>query len=84
MTDNNKYVTINLSPEMFAVLTGLTGLAVAVMQNDQEVAQGFATMLSDPDMEPLAKDIVDLLQSISRDMIDGQSGPVTPKIQIVS
>lgn len=81
---DNKYVTINLSPEMFAVLTGLTGLAVAVMQNDQEVAQGFATMLSDPDMEPLAKDIVDLLQSISRDMIDGQSGPVTPKIQIVS
>ena len=77
-------MTINLSPEMFAVLTGLTGLAVAVMQNDQEVAQGFATMLSDPDMEPLAKDIVDLLQSISRDMIDGQSGPVTPKIQIVS
>ena len=81
---DNKYVTINLSPEMFAVLTGLTGLAVAVMQNDQEVAQGFATMLSDPDMEPLAKDIVDLLQSISRDMIDGQSGPVAPKIQIIS
>ena len=81
---DNKYVTINLSPEMFAVLTGLTGLAIAVMQNDPEVAQGFAAMLSDPDMEPLAKDIVDLLQSISRDMIDGQSGPVTPKIQIVS
>ena len=81
MTDQ-KYVTINLSPEMFAVLTGLTGLAIAVMQDDPEVAQGFATMLSD--VEPLAKDIVDLLQSISRDMIDGQSGPVTPKIQIVS
>ena len=84
MTDNNKYVTINLSPEMFAVLTGLTGLAIAVMQNDQEVAQGFATMLSDPEMEPVAKEIVDLLQSITRDVIDGQSGPVTPKIQIVS
>ena len=84
MTDNNKYVTINLSPEMFAVLTGLTGLAVAVMQNDSEVAQGFATMLSDPEMEPVAKDIIDLLQSITRDVMDGQSGPVTPKIQIVS
>ena len=83
MTEN-KYVTINLSPEMFAVLTGLTGLAVAVMQNDAEVAQGFATMLSDPEMEPVAKEIVDLLQSITRDVIDGQSGPVTPKIQIVS
>ena len=81
---DNKYVTINLSPEMFAVLTGLTGLAIAVMQNDPEVAQGFATMLSDPEMEPVAKEIVDLLQSITRDVIDGQSGPVTPKIQIVS
>jgi hypothetical protein len=83
MTDK-KYVTINLSPEMFAVLTGLTGLAVAVMQNDQEVAQGFATMLSDPEMEPVAKEIVDLLQSITRDVINGQSSPVTPTIQIVS
>lgn len=81
MTDN-KYVTINLSPEMFATLTALTGLAIAVMQDDAEVAQGFATMLSD--VEPTAKEIVDLLQSITRDVIDGQSGPVTPKIQIVS
>jgi len=83
MTDK-KYVTINLSPEMFAVLTGLTGLAIAVMQNDQEVAQGFATILSDPEMEPVAKEIVDLLQSITRDVINGQSAPVTPTIQIVS
>lgn len=80
----DKHITINLSPEMFAVLTALTGLAVAVMQNDKEVAQGFATMLSAQEMEPLAKEIIDLLQSISRDVIDGQSGPVTPKIQIVS
>jgi hypothetical protein len=84
MDSSKKYVTINLSPEMFAVLTGLTGLAIAVMQNDQEVAQGFATMLSDPDMEPVAKEIVDLLRSITRDVINGQSGPVTPTIQIVS
>jgi len=62
----------------------LTGLAIAVMQNDQEVAQGSATLLSDPDMEPAAKEIVDLLQSITRDVMDGQSGPVNPKIQIVS
>jgi len=80
----NKHITINLSPEMFAVLTGLTGLAVAVMQDSREQAQGFATMLSDPDLEPVAKEIVDLLQSISRDVMDGQSGPVTPTIQIVS
>ena len=81
----DKYITINLSPEMFATLTGLTGLAVAVMQNDQEIAQGFATMLSDPEMEPVAKEIIDLLQSITRSVMDGQSGSVpSPKIQIVS
>lgn len=83
MTEN-KYVTINLSPEMFAVLTGLTGLAVAVMQNDAEVAQGFATMLSDPEMEPVAKKIISLLQSISHDLVNGPAETITPKIQIVS
>ena len=80
----DKYITINLSPEMFATLTGLTGLAVSVMKDDRENAQEFATMLSDPTTEQTAKDIVDLLQAITRDVIDGQSGPVTPKIQIVS
>ena len=84
MTDNNKYVTINLSPEMFAVLTGLTGLAIAVMQNDPEVAQGFATMLSDPEMEPVAKEIISLLQSITHDIVNGPAETITPKIQIVS
>ena len=83
MTEN-KYVTINLSPEMFAVLTALTGLAVGVMQNDQEVAQGFATMLSDPEMEPVAKEIISLLQSISHDIVNGPAETITPKIQIVS
>ena len=80
----DKYITINLSPEMFATLTGLTGLAVSVMKDDRENAQEFATMLSDPTTEQTAKEIIDLLQSITRDVIDGQSGPVTPKIQIVS
>jgi len=79
-----KHITLNLSPELFAVLTALKGLAVAVMQNDQEVAQGFATLLSDPDMEPLAKEIVDLLQSISHDLTNGTGEKITPKIQIVS
>ena len=83
MTDQ-KYVTINLSPEMFAVLTGLTGLAIAVMQNDPEVAQGFATMLSDPEMEPVAKEIISLLQSITHDIVNGPAETITPKIQIVS
>ena len=77
----DKHITINLAPHMFAVLSGLTGLGVAVMQNDQEAAQGFATMLSEPEVEPVAKELIDLLQSISRDAFDG---PSRSKIEIVS
>ena len=77
----DKHITINMAPHMFAVLSGLTGLGVAVMQNDQEAAQGFATMLSEPEVEPIAKELIDLLQSISRDAFDG---PSRSKIEIVS
>ena len=77
----DKQISIQLNVQMFAVLSGLTGLGVAVMQDDKESAQGFATMLSDPEMEPIAKDLIDLLQSISRDISDG---PSRPKIEIVS
>ena len=80
----DKHITINLSPEMYAVLSALSGLAVAVMQNDKEVAQGFATMLSAPEMEPVAKEIIDLLQSIGHDLTNGTGEKITPKIQIVS
>lgn len=81
---DSKYVTLNMSIEMYACLTSLVGLSVAVMQHDEEVAKSFAELLSGEEVEPIAHRIVDLLQSISRDMLDGQSGPVTPKIQIVS
>jgi hypothetical protein len=77
----DKHITIQLAPHLFAVLSGLTGLGVAVMQNDQEAAQGFATMLSEPEVEPVAKEVIDLLQSISRDVFEGQKAP---KIEIVS
>jgi len=77
----DKHITINLNVQMFAVLSALTGLAVAVMQDDREAAQGFATMLSEPEMEPIAKDIINLLQSISRDVFEG---PKDPKIEIVN
>ena len=76
-----KQISIQVNVQMFAVLSALTGLGVAVMQNDQEAAQGFATMLSEPEMEPIAKDIIDLLQSISRDISDS---PTRPKIEVVS
>jgi hypothetical protein len=76
-----KQISIQVNVQMFAVLSALTGLGVAVMQNDQEAAQGFATMLSEPEMEPIAKEIIDLLQSISRDISDG---PSRPKIEVVS
>jgi hypothetical protein len=76
-----KAISIQINIQMFAVLSALTGLAVAVMQDDRESAQGFATMLSEPEMEPIAKEIIDLLQSISHDLRDG---PSRPKIEIVS
>ena len=77
----DKHITINLAPHMFAVLSGLSGLGVAVMQNDKDAAQGFADMLSQPEVEPVAKELIDLLQSISRDAFDE---PKAPKIEIVS
>lgn len=77
----DKHITINMAPQMFAVLSGLAGLGVAVMQDDRESAQGFADMLSAPEVEPIAKEVIDLLQSISRDAFDG---PSRPKIEIVS
>jgi hypothetical protein len=77
----DKHITINLAPHMFAVLSGLAGLGVAVMQDDRNAAQGFADMLSQDGVEPVAKEVVDLLQSISRDAFDG---PQSPKIEIVS
>ena len=76
-----KHITINMAPHLFAVLSSLCGLGVAVMQDDREVAQGFAMMLSEPEVEPVAKELIDLLQSISRDAFDG---PSRPKIEIVS
>ena len=76
-----KAITLSINVQTFAVLSALTGLGVAVMQDDRDSAQGFATMLSEPEMEPIAKEIIDLLQSISRDLSDG---PITPKIEIVS
>jgi hypothetical protein len=76
-----KQISIQVNVQMFAVLSALTGLGVAVMQDDRESAQGFATMLSEKEMEPIAKEIIDLLQSISRDLSDG---PQKPTIQIVS
>jgi len=76
-----KHITINLAPHMFAVLSGLSGLGVAVMQNDKDAAQSFADMLSQPEVEPVAKELIDLLQSISRDAFDE---PKAPKIEIVS
>lgn len=74
-------ISIRVNVQMFAVLSALAGLGVAVMKDDRESAQGFATMLSEKEMEPIAKEIIDLLQSISRDISDG---PSRPKIEIVS
>lgn len=77
----DKHMTIQLAPHMFAVMSGLCGLGVAVMQNDKEAAQGFAAILSEPEVESIAKEVCDLLRSISRDVFDG---PKAPKIEIVN
>lgn len=80
----DKYITINMSPEMYACMTALVGLSVAVMSHDEEVAKSFAELLSGEEVEPIAHQIVDLLQSISRDLTNGVGETITPKIQIVS
>lgn len=77
----DKHITINMAPHLFAVMSSLVGLGVAVMQDDRDSAQGFADMLSEPEVEPIAKELIDLLQSISRDAFDG---PQRTKIEIVS
>jgi hypothetical protein len=66
---------------MFAVLSGLAGLGVAVMQNDQPAAQGFATMLSAPEIEPVAKEVIEMLSEISQ---HSSNTMPSPKIEIVS
>jgi hypothetical protein len=76
----DKHITINLTPHMFAVLSGLAGLGVAVMQDNRDAAQGYADLLSKPEVEPTAKDIMDLFYSISLDMTSGSAH----KIEIVS
>lgn len=74
-------ITVTMAPHMFAVLSGLAGLGVAVMQNDQAAAQGFADMLSAPEVEPVAKEVIDMMQAISKKSFEHQG---SPKIEIVS
>jgi hypothetical protein len=77
----DKHITINLTPHMFAVMSCLSGLGVAVMQDNREAAQGYADLLSKPEVEPTAVEIMDLFYSISLDMTTGSGAP---KIEIVS
>ena len=74
-------ITVTMAPHMFAVLSGLAGLGVAVMQNDKDAAQGFATMLSAPEIEPVAKEVMDMMSAISKKSFEQEAAP---KIEIVS
>lgn len=74
-------ITVTMSPHMFAVLSGLAGLGVAVMQNDKESAQGFATMLSAPEVEAMAKETMDMLSAVSAKATE-QDAP--RKLEIIS
>ena len=51
------------------------------MQDNREAAQGYADLLSKPEVEPTAVEIMDLFYSISLDMTTGSGAP---KIEIVS
>lgn len=75
----DKHITINMSPLMFAVLHGLAGLGVAVMQNNKEAAQGLADMLGA--MEPVAKDVVEMLLEVSMSYAEQDA---QPKLGILS
>ena len=54
-------MTLELSELERASLLALVGLAVAVMQDDRESGQEFATMLSAPEMETLCRIVVEKL-----------------------
>lgn len=74
-------ITVTMSPHMFAVLSGLAGLGVAVMQNDKESAQGFAAMLSAPEVEAMAKETMDMLSAVS---VKAAEQDAPRKLEIIS
>lgn len=77
----DKPITITVAPHMFAILSALTGLGVAVMQDEPTIAKAFFAILSKPEVEPVAKELVELFQSIHHDQIAAMT---RPKIEVVS
>ena len=77
----DKPITITLAPHMFAVLSALAGLGVAVMQDEPTIAASFAAILSNPEVEPVAKELVELFQSVHTDQLAAMTRPT---IEIVS
>ena len=58
-------MSLEMSPMEHATLLGLVGLAVSVMQNDEEQGRAFISTLSQPGVQDAAKAIVERLSAMS-------------------
>ena len=58
-------MSLEMSPMEHATLLGLVGLAVSVMQNDEEQGRAFINTLSQPGVPDAAKAIVERLSAMS-------------------
>lgn len=61
------HTLLSLTDTQLAVLTGLAGLGIAVMQGDEARAQEFGRNLSNPAVEAVAKEVVDILSTAMQD-----------------
>lgn len=59
---------IDLDEIETGALLALVGLAVSVMQNDEENGRGFIAALSQPPMEAICKALVEKLNTEARDV----------------
>lgn len=58
--------TLTFNDTQLAVLAGLVGLGIAVMQGDEARAQEFGRNLSSPAVEAVAQDVMQLLATAMR------------------
>lgn len=57
------FTDVEFAPVEYATLLGLVGLAVAVMQSDEEQGRDYIKLLSNPAIEKAAAGVVDKLMS---------------------
>jgi len=69
-------VSVEMSVPEYAVLSGMVGLAVAVMQRDQEACMAFMRELSNPACEAFAKTLMEGFAEITREYKNGGLEPI--------